>query len=155
MTKRLPWPAEAGNGYWYIRKMAKKVRQLFTVFIDYGLASQNPAMVDKLLPRIEATAREILLTCRQIQATRNGYWPKWAVTALEDTTVLADEILDYTGQIRAAYRHGNYRLMYSLSTVGHRYGQKIEQVLVEGPPPPEQTTIRELINETFAQENWE
>lgn len=148
MSPRKPWPKEMGDEYYELRECSRALTDLVDDLLS-DIEGGNYEAIPVNWRFLKARVADMRMICLRIEADRQSYWPRWAVAARDNAMSVIIGIynpnkiidtdtppkIDLLDNIRGAYDDANWALLTDLFYILRQKAQRIEEHLLQGPPP--------------------
>jgi len=139
-TPRKPWVTIAAGEYYNMVSDGKTLIYLAKMLFEKAVFGRhNPVLLERILDVMPTTLRAFSQQARLANSKRGGRqgarYPKWVVTALEESLALAADVQQALLDISQAYAADDWT---QIEDAGKRIYEDILQIqefLLSGPPP--------------------
>lgn len=137
---RKPWPDIAAEEYYALMSEAETMVYLAGLLFNKAVFGRhNPVLLEKVLEVLPTICRRYALHARLANRKRGGRgglrFPKWVVTALEDSLALATGIEQDLSRLKAAHFADDWESTKRLTKAVYEAVLGIQDYLSSGPPP--------------------
>ncbi len=139
-TPRKPWVGIAASEYYNLTSDAETLIYLAkTLFEKAVFGRHNPVLLEKVLDIMPITLKTFRQQARLANSKRGhrqgARYPKWVVTALEESLALTDDVRARLTDLEQAYEHDDWRTVENATRMIYEAILKIQEYLLSGPPP--------------------
>jgi len=151
-TPRKPWADIAAAEYYNLTGDAETLIYLAkTLFEKAVFGRHNPVLLEKVLDVMPITLKTFRQQARLANSNRGhrqgARYPKWVVTALEESLALTGEVQAQLVEVQQAYEHDDWRTVENATRTIYEAILRIQEYLLSGPPPAIVSEANNIVDE--------